>query len=308
MVRRSRHDGSDEEAQAEFDDGKESSKSYHGPSNKMFLTWMTYLCGAFGACALWHARGSNRVKYGKFATTHLLSIGAGAGGTYTAVFLVIPATYEHCVDAEEEEEFELYRGWYNDHHKAEFLKNGSLPTLPSPPNGPSTAARMKRSIKSEPNVTTPTMSSVTKGSTENISPVTLRTPTYPAATLVDQPAAPKIPDEPIQDESITGPYDARPLHHLRGTIATVLMVLYSNLAQLSLVAVICASCYEYGLKKSAKTEETASANTRSTDTSTVDHSEDSEDGSDGTAAGLYDMECRTTPTLPPTPPPRNTTV
>ena len=249
------------------------------------------------------------VKYGKFATTHLLAVGAGAGGTYTVVFLVIPATYEHCVDAEKEEDFELYRGWYNDHHQAEFL-NGSLPTLPSPRNGPSTATRMKRSIRSEVNMTTPTMST---DPSETTSSVTLHTLSYSTATLVRQSAESKIPDESIQGESTTGtypPYDAR---HLRGTIATGLLVLYSNLAQIALVSVICVTIYEYGLKKknSARARELALENTRSTETYTGHgHWEGSEDGYDCADTGLY-MECRTTPTFhqeAPTPPMRNTTV
>ena len=303
MVRRSRHVESDEEAKAEFDDGK-STKSSRGPSRKMFLTWMAYLCGACGDFALWHAKGSNPIKYGKFAISHLLAVSAGAGATYSVIFLVIPATYEHCVDPEQEEDFELYRGWFNDHHQAEFL-NGTPPTLPSPRNGQSTATRMKRSAV---NMTTPTMSS---GPSETTSSVTLHPFSYSTATPVRQSDESKFPGEPKLGESITGsysPYDAR---HLRGTIATGLLVLYSNLAQIALVSLICVTIYEYGLKKSARARELALENSRSTGMSTGHgHWEDSVDGSDGADAGIY-MECRTTPTFlqeAPTPPMRNTTV
>ena len=303
MVRRSGNVESDGEATAEFDHGQ-NNKSSRNHSVRMCLTWMAFLCGTCGNFALWHAKGSNPIKYGKFAISHFLAVSTGAGATYSIMFLIIPATYDHCVDPEQEEDFELYRGWFNDHHQAAFL-NGTPPTLPSPRNGQSTATRMKRSIRAAVNVTTPTMSS------ETTSSVAFHPFSYSPATPVRQSDESNFQNEPKLNESITGsysPYDAR---HLRGTIATGLLVLYSNLAQIALISVICVTIYEYGLKKSARAKELALEISRSTGMSTGHgHWEDSVDGSDGADAGIY-MECRTTPPFlqeAPTPPMRNTTV
>ena len=111
MTRASNRKVTDMDIKPEFDHGKNNTRSTSGTSNKTFLKWIVYLIGAVGTFALWQAKGTNRIKYTKFATTHILSIGAGVGGTYIAVFLIHPSTYDNCIDAEEQDMFNLYKGW-----------------------------------------------------------------------------------------------------------------------------------------------------------------------------------------------------
>ena len=267
----------------------------------MVLTLLAFLCGTCGNFALWHARGSNPTKYSKFAVSHFLAVSTGAGATYSVLFFIIPATYDHCVDPEQEEDFELYRGWFQDHHQAAFL-NGTPPTLPSPPTGQFTATRMKRSITAV-NMTTPTSSS------ETTSAVAFHPFSYSPDTPVRQSDKATSKNEPNLGNFITGSYS--PYDHLRRTIATGVLVIYSNLAQLALLAVVVVTIYDHGLRAAAKARALALEDARNTEMSTGHgHWDESVDGSDGADAGIY-MECRTTPTFfqeAPTPPMRNTTV
>ena len=196
------------------------------------------------------------------------------------------------------------------------------------PNTPSKATRKKRFIESKPSVRTPQVTKLVKEPadeprTTSASP-TPRTPmeVSATATLVNQTAA-RNQDESItqtaartgQDESITQqtppePHDAPPLDNLNGTIATkaMLAILYANVAQLGLIAVICLISYEYGANKmrlAARAGAVPPTNVVSRGTTTVDPSEaDSDENNDG----LGGVEYRKTPTLPPTPPPRNPAV
>ena len=118
------------------------------------------------------------------------------------------------------------------------------------------------------------------------------------------------------DISITrahSPFDAR---HLKVVLATGALVLYSNLAQLALLAVVIVTIYDYGLRKRKAAIKRALAleDSRRTEISNNfgrwDESVIGSNDADLGDTGIY-MECRTTPTFlneAPTPPMRNTTV
>ena len=272
-------------------------------SNSRKCLWLAFICGAFGNFALWHARGSDPIKYCKFAVTNFLAVSTGAGATYSAMFFIVPASYDHCIDPAQEADFELYRGWFRDHHQTAFL-NGTPPSPSPSPTGPTAATRKKRSISSAVSRTSPAtmMSSVVDRTT----PAT----TSEATSAVASSYSPDTPtgqsgesnynykhNVDISINKAYSPFDAR---HLKVVLATGALVLYGNLAQLALLAVVIVTIYDYGLRKAAINRALALEDSRSTEMSTnfgrwdesIIGSTDANIGD----TGIY-MECSTTPTF-----------
>ena len=283
----------------------EESAASNGDSTSKKCLWLCIAFGALGNFALWHARGTDAEKYGKFTVTNFLAVSLGAGGTYSTMFYLVPASYSYCVDPAQEAQFELYRGWFRDHHQSAML-NGTPPSPPSSPTGPTTLTRKKRSISSAVNRTSPAtmMNSVA-------------TRTYPAATSeptnsVDYSFYPTTPAEQAEESNNMYKHNvdisihkADSLLDARHLAIVVLVVIYGNFIQLALFAVVVAIIYD-GLKKAVMNRALASEDNRSTEMSTTFGRWDSRDAAIE-ETGIY-MECRSTPTFlsgPPEPPMRN---